>query len=185
MIKDKTMIPLVPLLSALLIPSVSRARHEKPGTSLSAIEISEAALAEGRAVSGIVVEVRSILPDVGQRGGLLFVTLDGKQWRISFVELEAGQAKLAWVSEPFTSPFEETISNQSLEIVPLGNETVARFRGCAEHMCPDVFGVALFRLSDGKPFTAKVNRLKGETVEYSSDVLRPEFKGYNAAWTRG
>jgi hypothetical protein len=165
------------LISGLLGATVCGARS-KDRVSLSANEISEAALLQSRTVGGTIVEVRSVLPDIGQPGGLVFETLNEKQWRISFVRSDGGKVRVAWVSEPFGSPFEEAVNNRSLDVISLMGETLVQFRGCAEHMCPDVFGITLLRLSDGESFTARVNRINNRPVEYSQNLLLPEYKTY-------
>jgi hypothetical protein len=165
---------LLAVLSASGTPASSDQRN-----GFSAAEIANAATVEGETVGGTIMDVRSVVPGLGEPRGLAFEILKAKQWRVVFVKSEGGRFRLDWVSEPLGSTFEEVALNAGLSVVSIDGKSRIVLRGCAEHMCPLVFGIAVFRLDDGKPFVVKVTRLgKERNVEYSPYLSQPEYKPF-------
>jgi hypothetical protein len=167
------------LLLSLCTVVPRTAAQKNDSANFSATDTAEAANVEAQTVGGEVEEVRPVLPSSeGAPRGFAFVILRKHEWRVAFVRAEKGRFRLGWLSAPLPMPFEGVAVGESLSIVSFGPEQMAEFRGCANHMCPYAFGIALFRLSDGKEFVMKVIRIKDNEIEYSPDLLLPENKKY-------
>src|ERR1700675_260111 len=165
-------------LLAVLTTSETLARTDQRN-GFSAAEIADAAMVEGKAVGGIIMDIRSVLPGLGEPRGVAFEILKAEQWRVAFVKSEGGRFRLGWVSEPLDSSFDEVALNKGLSVVLIDGKLRLVLRGCAEHMCPLVFGVAVFRLDDGKRFVVEVDRLGKESkAEYSPNLSQPEYKPF-------